>query len=65
MLRGAAMDEQKSAEVIVAAAHRGEGPNMRSRIGSKHWMSEQDVVQKDEKPAGPQLLRKRAADLLG
>ena len=32
------MDEQKSAEVVVAAAHSGEGPNMRSRVGSKRSM---------------------------
>ena len=30
--RGAAMDEQKSAKAVVAAAHSGEGPNTRSRL---------------------------------
>jgi len=43
-------DEQKSAEVVLAAAHSGEGPNMRSRIGSKRSMSEKDVDQKAEMP---------------
>ena len=33
-----------------AAAHRGEGPNRRSRFGSKRSMSEKDAVQKAEKP---------------
>ena len=33
-----------------AAAHRGEGPNERSRFGSKRSMSEKDAVQKAEKP---------------
>jgi hypothetical protein len=30
-LRGLAIDEQKSAAAIVAAAHCGEGPNTRNR----------------------------------
>ena len=44
------MDEQKSAEAVVAAAHSGEGLNRRSGFGSKRSMSEEDVAQKVEKP---------------
>ena len=44
------MDEQKSAEVIVTVAHDGEGPNMRSRVGSKRSMSAKDADQKAEMP---------------
>jgi len=49
-LRGVVKAEQKSAEAVVAAAHRGEGPNERSRVGSKRSMSEKDAAQKAEKP---------------
>ena len=49
-LRGEARGEQKSAEVVVAAAHGSEGPNRRSRVGSKRSMSEEDAAQKAEKP---------------
>ena len=42
-------DGQKSAEAILAVAHNGEGPNKRSRVGSKRSMSEEDAVQKAEK----------------
>ena len=48
-LRGVAMDEQKSAEAVVAAAHSGEGPNTRSRVGTKRSMSEPGVEKKAEK----------------
>jgi len=44
------MDEQKSAEAIIAAAHSGEGPNMRSRVGSKRSMSEIDADETAEMP---------------
>src|SRR3972149_1816628 len=49
-LRGVVKGEQKSAEAVVAAAHRGEGPNERSRVGSKRSMSEKDAAQKAERP---------------
>ena len=48
--RGVATEEQKSAEVVVSVAHDGEGPNMRSRVGSKRSMSAKDVDQKAEMP---------------
>lgn len=35
-LEGDVMDEQKSAEGIVAAAHGGEGPNMEDRKGARY-----------------------------
>ena len=47
-LRGEAKDEQKSAEAVVAAAHSGEGPNTRSRVGPKRSMSKQGVDEKAE-----------------
>ena len=53
--RGEVRDEQKSAEAVVAAAHGGEGPNRRSRFGSKRSMSEEDV---DEKAGKPERSRK-------
>lgn len=49
-LRGEARGEQESAEVVVTAAHGGEGPNETSRFGTKRSMSEEDADQKAERP---------------
>ena len=48
--RGTAMGVQKSAEVIVAAAHGSEGPNMSSRTGTERSMVERDAGKRAEKP---------------
>ena len=42
--------KQKSAEVIVAAAHGGEGPNTWSRTGTERSMSERDADKMAERP---------------
>lgn len=48
--KGAAMGVQKSAEVIVAAAHGSEGPNMSSRTGTERSMAERGAGKRAEKP---------------
>ena len=42
--------KQKSAEVIVAAAHGGEGPNTWSRTGTERSMPEGDADKMAERP---------------
>ena len=48
--RGVVKGGQKSAEAIVAAAHGGEGPNVRSRTGTEHSMPERGAEKRAERP---------------
>jgi hypothetical protein len=48
--RGAARERQKSAEAIVAAMQRSEGPNTRSRYGTTHSRRERDADERAEMP---------------
>lgn len=47
------MDEQKSAEAKVAAAHAANGPNTRSRTGAKHSMRDGGADRRAEKSERP------------
>src|SRR3990172_7157841 len=51
--KGAAMDEQKSAEAKVAARRAANGPNTWSRTGTEHSMRSGDVASRAERPERP------------
>ena len=59
------MGEQESAEVIVAAARGGEGPNTRSSGGAKRSMDEADAAKRAEKPEHPQRVGGGTAESKG
>ena len=46
------MDGQESAEAKVAAAHGGEGPNIKSRTGTEHSMRQGDAESRVRSPSG-------------
>lgn len=50
------MEWQKSAEAIVAAMQRSEGPNTRSRYGTPHSRRERDADERAEMPERPRTV---------
>jgi len=63
--QGAVMGAQKSAEAVVAAAHGGDGPNMRRRTGAEHSMREGDAARRAGRPEGPRRVGGGTAERTG